>query len=186
MYSWAWCCRSSPYSFLLALATYNPTDSSLNTASGADAPQVVRNWIGLFGAYLSDLLLQFFGITTFLWPLWLGGLAWSWMRSRSGGSAILRWMGFILASICVPAVLGLLPWHWHWLHTVPVEGVMGRIAAGTLVAYLNIQGAWLGRNRSCLHRSLFRLRHQFLVPQVRIRRPLDQPYGLARSLAELA
>jgi len=128
---------------LLALATYNPADPSLNTASGADAPQVVRNWIGLFGAYLSDLLLQFFGITTFLWPLWLGGLAWSWMRSRSGGSALLRWMGFILATICVPAVLGLLPWHWHWLHAVPVEGVMGRIVAGTLVAYLNIQGAWL-------------------------------------------
>jgi DNA segregation ATPase FtsK/SpoIIIE, S-DNA-T family len=128
---------------LLALATYNPTDSSLNTASGADVPQAFRNWIGLFGAYLSDLLLQFFGITTFLWPLWLGGLGWSWMRSRSGGSVVLRWMGFILATMFVPAVFGLLPWHWRWLHAVPAEGVTGRIAAGTLVAYLNIQGAWL-------------------------------------------
>ena len=43
----------------------------------------------------------------------------------------------------VPAVLGLLPWHWRWLHAVPVEGVMGRLMAGTLVVYLNIQGAWL-------------------------------------------
>jgi DNA segregation ATPase FtsK/SpoIIIE, S-DNA-T family len=128
---------------LLALATYNPTDSSLNTASGADTPQAVRNWIGLFGAYLSDLLLQFFGIATFLWPLWLGGLGWSWMRSRSSGSAVLRWIGFLLATVFLPAVFGLLPWHWHWLHAVPVEGVMGRVVAGTLVAYLNIQGAWL-------------------------------------------
>jgi len=128
---------------ILALATYNPADSSFNTASGADTPQAARNWTGVFGAYLSDLLLQFFGITTFLWPLWLGGLGWSWMRSRSGGSAVLRWTGFILAIVFVPAVFGLLPWHWHWLHAVPIEGVVGRIAAGTLVAYLNIQGAWL-------------------------------------------
>ncbi len=128
---------------LLALATYNPTDPSLNTASGADASLAVRNWIGLFGAFLSDLLLQFFGITTFFWPLWLGGLGWSWMRSRSGGSSVLRWMGFVLATIFMPAVFGLLPWHWHWLHAVPVEGVVGRVAAGTLVTYLNIQGAWL-------------------------------------------
>jgi len=65
------------------------------------------------------------------------------MRSRSGGSALLRWMGFALAIIFMPAMFGLLPWHWHWLHSVPVEGVMGRIVAGTLVLYLNTQGAWL-------------------------------------------
>src|SRR5205814_1507355 len=37
----------------------------------------------------------------------------------------------------------LLPWHWRWAHAVPVEGVMGRLVAGMLVAYLNIQGAWI-------------------------------------------
>ena len=34
-----------------------------------------HNWIGLFGAYLSDLLLQSLGLTAFLLPLWLGGWA---------------------------------------------------------------------------------------------------------------
>ena len=126
----------------LALATYSPTDSSFNTAS-AGAPQAVRNWIGIFGAFLSDLVLQFFGICAFLWPLWLGGLGWSWMRSRSGGSSLLRWMGFVLATVFLPAVFGLVPWHWRWLHAVPVEGVTGRITADALVAYLNTQGAWL-------------------------------------------
>jgi S-DNA-T family DNA segregation ATPase FtsK/SpoIIIE len=127
----------------LALATYHPTDSSINTASGADPAHAVQNWIGLFGAYLSDILLQAFGITVFLFPLWIGGLGWSWIRSRSGGSAILRWMGTALAIIFVPAVFGLFPWHWHWMHAVPVEGVMGRVIAGMLVVYLNTQGAWL-------------------------------------------
>ena len=127
----------------LALATYHPSDSSINTASGADPAHAVHNWIGLFGAYLSDILFQAFGITVFLFPLWIGGLGWNWIRSRSGGSAILRWMGTALAVIFLPAVFGLLPWHWHWLHAVPVEGVMGRVIAGALVVYLNTQGAWL-------------------------------------------
>jgi len=54
---------------LLALASYHPSDSSLNTASGADPAHAIQNWIGLFGAYLSDGLLQAFGITVFLFPL---------------------------------------------------------------------------------------------------------------------
>jgi S-DNA-T family DNA segregation ATPase FtsK/SpoIIIE len=65
------------------------------------------------------------------------------MRSRPGGSPILRWTGTIMALVFVPAVFGLLPWHWRWLHVVPVEGVVGRMVSGLLVVYLNIQGAWL-------------------------------------------
>ena len=103
----------------------------------------MHNWIGLFGAWLSDLLLQSVGITAFLLPLWLGSLGWSWMRSRSGGAAWLRWIGCALALVFLPAVFGLFPWHWRWLHAVPVEGVMGRLVSSTLVVYLNIQGAWL-------------------------------------------
>jgi S-DNA-T family DNA segregation ATPase FtsK/SpoIIIE len=124
----------------LALATYHASDPSLNTASGATAP---RNWIGLFGAYLSDLLLQSLGIAAFLLPMWLGGVGWTWMRSRPGGSAILRGLGSLLTLAFLPAVLGLLPWQWRWLHVVPIEGVVGRIMAGLLVAYLNPQGAWV-------------------------------------------
>jgi S-DNA-T family DNA segregation ATPase FtsK/SpoIIIE len=48
-----------------------------------------------------------------------------------------------LALAFMPTVFGLLPWHWHWLHAVPVEGVIGRLIAGALVVYLNVQGAWL-------------------------------------------
>jgi len=132
----------------LSLATYHPTDPSLNTASGALLPDSAHNWIGLFGAYLSDLLLQAIGLTAFLLPLWLGELGWTWFRSRSVDASLLRspwirWSGFALAMIFMPTLFGLLPWHWHWVHTLPVEGVIGRLVAATLVVYLNIQGAWL-------------------------------------------
>jgi S-DNA-T family DNA segregation ATPase FtsK/SpoIIIE len=124
----------------LALATYHVSDPSLNTATNTVTP---HNWIGLFGAYLSDLLLQALGITAFLLPLWLGGVGWTWMRSRPGGTPILRWTGTLLALTFVPAIFGLLPWHWRWLHVVPIEGLVGRLMSGLLVVYLNLQGAWV-------------------------------------------
>ncbi len=128
---------------LLALATYHASDPSLNTASGAAGPHAVENWAGLFGAYLSDLLLQMLGVAAFFLPLWMGGIGWTWMRSRSTGSALLRWSGILFTLAFVPAVFGLMPWHWRWLHMVAVEGVVGRLMAGLLVRYLNIQGAWV-------------------------------------------
>ena len=124
----------------LALATYHATDPSLNTATDS---AVASNWVGLFGAYIGDLLLQSLGLTAFLLPLWMGGLGWTWMHSRPGGSPILRWVGTVLALAFLPAVFGLLPWHWRWLHMIPVEGVVGRLMAGVLVVYLNLQGAWM-------------------------------------------
>jgi S-DNA-T family DNA segregation ATPase FtsK/SpoIIIE len=128
---------------LLSLATWHATDPSLNTASGQAGPGTVHNWIGVFGAWLSDLLLQSLGISAFLLPVWLGGLGWTWMRSRPSGSPWLRWTGTLLALVFVPTTLGLLPWHWHWMHLVPVEGVLGRVISSILVGYVNVQGAWI-------------------------------------------
>src|ERR1700694_1009657 len=71
---------------LLALATYHPADPSLNTATDPGTPTVFGNWIGPVGAWISDLLLQSLGFTAFFLPLWMGGVAWSWMRSLSSGS----------------------------------------------------------------------------------------------------
>jgi S-DNA-T family DNA segregation ATPase FtsK/SpoIIIE len=126
---------------LLALATYHASDPSFNTASALTGPRAVRNWIGPTGAYLSDVLLQAFGLVAFAFPLWLGGLGWTWIRSRSNGVAWLRWTGVVLTLAFLPAVLGLLPWHWRWLHAVVIEGVVGRLVADTLMGYLNLTGA---------------------------------------------
>jgi S-DNA-T family DNA segregation ATPase FtsK/SpoIIIE len=42
----------------VALATHNPNDPSLSTAAGGPP----MNWLGGFGAYLSDALLLLFGL----------------------------------------------------------------------------------------------------------------------------
>jgi S-DNA-T family DNA segregation ATPase FtsK/SpoIIIE len=128
---------------LLSLATYHPSDPSWNSSTGIAGPQAVRNWIGPTGAYLSDLLLQIFGIAAFGFPLWLGGLGLVWIRSEHNGSAWLRWTGVILTLAFLPAVVGLIPWHWHWRHAMPIEGVVGRLIADELIVYVNVMGAWI-------------------------------------------
>jgi DNA segregation ATPase FtsK/SpoIIIE, S-DNA-T family len=128
---------------LLSLATWHASDPSLNTSTGEVGPHAVRNWVGLFGAFTSDLIIQCIGITAFFIPIWMGGLGWTWMHSRPGGSPWLRWTGTLLALIFIPTAFGLLPFHWRWLHLLPVEGVIGRLISSFLVGYVNIQGAWL-------------------------------------------
>src|ERR1022692_5342186 len=66
----------------LALASYSPLDPSLNSASVLTKSHAARNWIGIFGAYLSDLILQFWGVGSFLLPIFTGMLGVRWFRSR--------------------------------------------------------------------------------------------------------
>jgi DNA segregation ATPase FtsK/SpoIIIE, S-DNA-T family len=128
---------------LLSLVTYHPSDPSFNTSSSVTGPHAIRNWIGPSGAYLSDLLLQVFGVVACGLPLWLGGLGWVWIRSQSNGTAWLRWTGVILTLAFLPAIVALLPWRWHWMHAMPVEGFTGRLMADLLIGYFNITGAWI-------------------------------------------
>jgi S-DNA-T family DNA segregation ATPase FtsK/SpoIIIE len=129
--------------FFCALATYHASDPSWNTSADPAGPGMVMNWVGPLGAFVSDLLLQWIGFTALLVPLWMGSLAWAWVRSRPGTSVLLRAVGAALSLLFMPALFALPPWHWRWAHAIPVEGVIGRLVAGLLVAYLNIQGAWI-------------------------------------------
>ena len=62
----------------LALVSYNPFDSSLNTAT---VGHKTANLTGPVGAWMSDLLLQFFGLAAFLVPVLILMLAWEWIRN---------------------------------------------------------------------------------------------------------
>ena len=57
---------------VLALVSYSPLDPSLNTAASPVAGSPAHNWIGIVGALVSDLVLQFFGVSAFLLPAFLG------------------------------------------------------------------------------------------------------------------
>jgi DNA segregation ATPase FtsK/SpoIIIE, S-DNA-T family len=125
----------------LALASYCPTDPSLNTVGGYAAGRQAHNWTGLIGASISDLLLQVEGVASFMLPLMLGAVGWTWLRSRPAGSPAAKASGVLLWLIFAPAVFGLIPGHLLWKHALPLEGLTGRLLVDSLVHYLNFPGA---------------------------------------------
>src|ERR1700744_1224225 len=125
----------------LALASYHPTDPSLNTVGGSGAGRQAHNWTGLVGANISDLLLQLEGVAAFFIPLMLGALGWTWVRSRPAGSPTAKISGVLLYLVFAPAVFGLIPGQLRWMHALPIEGLTGRLVGDSLVHYLNIPGA---------------------------------------------
>ncbi|MGB5152304.1 MAG: DNA translocase FtsK [Candidatus Sulfotelmatobacter sp.] len=127
----------------LALASYSPLDPSLNSASVLTGTHVARNWIGVVGALISDLALQFFGIGAFLLPIFPAMLGLRWFASRKIQSPVAKSLGGIWLVIFVPALLALLPGHLRWLHVIPVEGLLGRVVGDVLIHYLNLTGAYI-------------------------------------------
>jgi DNA segregation ATPase FtsK/SpoIIIE, S-DNA-T family len=127
----------------LALASYSPIDPSLNTAATPLSSSPARNWIGVFGAFSSDLLLQFMGIAAFLLPFVIAGLGLRWFRSHKVESWMAKTAGVVALTVFFSSFLALLPWNWRWLKAVPVEGLMGRIVGDALIHYLNVAGAYI-------------------------------------------
>src|SRR5256885_13678292 len=72
----------------LALVSYSPLDPSLNSASVLTGSRAARNWIGIFGAILSDLGLQGFGIGALLIAGLIGLLGGRLCRSRKVHSPV--------------------------------------------------------------------------------------------------
>ena len=127
----------------LALASYSPLDPSLNSASVLTGARATRNWIGIVGAYLSDMLLQFLGVGAFLLPIYSALLGARWFRSRRVQSPLAKGLGGLGLLIFIPAFLALLPGHVRWLDAIPLEGLLGKIVGDALIHYFNVAGAYI-------------------------------------------
>ena len=127
----------------LALATYSPLDPSFNTAAPGPSIRSPHNWIGMVGALVSDLLLQFFGIVIFGVPVVLTMFGIRWWNSREISSPIAKSIGASLLFVFSSALLSLLPFHWRWLRAVAIEGLLGRIVGDFFVHYFNTLGAFM-------------------------------------------
>jgi len=127
----------------LALASYSPLDPSLNSASVLTGTHVARNWIGVVGAVISDLALQFFGIGAFLLPVFFGVMGIRWFASRKIQSPMAKSLGGIWLIVFTPALLALLPGNLRWLNVIPIEGLLGRVVGDVLIHYLNLAGAYI-------------------------------------------
>ncbi len=127
----------------LALVSYSPLDPSLNSASGLTVSRAARNWIGIFGALVSDLFLQAFGIGAFLIAGLIALLGVRWFRSRKIQSPLAKTLGAAWLVIFIPAMLALLPGDLRWMNVIPVEGLLGRVVGDFLIHYFNLAGAYI-------------------------------------------
>jgi S-DNA-T family DNA segregation ATPase FtsK/SpoIIIE len=123
---------------LLSLISYHVQDPSWNTAASSRP----LNLIGYPGAYLSDLCLQVFGASAFLFPLLLFGLAWKWIRSDELHAGAMKIAGAVLLSLAASAALSFLPLRLFG-GTVRMGGTLGLALATSLVDALNLAGALL-------------------------------------------
>jgi S-DNA-T family DNA segregation ATPase FtsK/SpoIIIE len=135
-------CASALLLFL-ALASYSPLDPSLNSASVLTGSQVARNWIGVAGALIADLVLQGFGLGAFLFPIFAAALGMRWFRSRKISSPVAKLLGGFWLLTFVPALLALLPGHARWMGVIPIEGLTGRIVGDFFIHYFNLAGAYI-------------------------------------------
>ncbi|HZQ23678.1 MAG TPA: DNA translocase FtsK [Terriglobales bacterium] len=127
----------------LALVSYSPLDPSLNSASVLTGSRSARNWVGIVGAFFSDILLQGFGIGAFLLPIVASLMGARWFRSRKVQSPLAKALGGCWFLVFVPALLALLPGQVRWRGVVPIEGLIGRIVGDVLIHYLNLVGAYI-------------------------------------------
>jgi DNA segregation ATPase FtsK/SpoIIIE, S-DNA-T family len=128
---------------LLALTSYSPLDPSLNSASVLTDSHVARNWVGIVGAVLADLMLQCFGVGAFLLAGVLAVLGMRWFRSRKSQSPVAKALGACWLIVFVPALLALLPGHLRWMNVIPIEGLLGRMVGDVLIHYFNLAGAYI-------------------------------------------
>ena len=74
-----------------SLFSYEPTDRSLNTPSGS---LEIRNWGGIVGAYLADLLLQGLGLSAYFLSLFLFTFSFNLFRDSYHGTRVTKLSGY--------------------------------------------------------------------------------------------
>jgi len=124
----------------LSLISYSPQDPSFNVAAPAFGASPVRNWIGPFGAYMSDLFFQGFGYAAFLFPVGMFAMAMRWFRSQKTDAALAKIVGATLLIAAFAAELELV--HIPDVRgALPAGGLLGTVLAEGLRAAFNPVGA---------------------------------------------
>ncbi len=122
---------------LVALATYNPGDPSLNTATSARA----TNLAGPVGAIVADFFLQGVGAAGVLPGLAMLGWAWRIASRRGMGHPIARVGAVLLATPALATALAMVPGEAVWPTLAGPGGACGHLLATT---FLDLASGVLG------------------------------------------
>src|SRR3954467_2890378 len=80
---------------LLGLVSHSWSDPSFNS-TGFGGGNKTHNWIGPVGAYLSDLLIQWIGVSAYVFPALVALAAWRIYQSETLRPSVRRIVGFVL------------------------------------------------------------------------------------------
>lgn len=112
----------------LCLVSYSPTDPTFNTVSS----QATKNWIGRFGANVSEFLMSVAGIVAYLFPVLIAIISWRIFQSEDLTPRIGRIIGFVLFILSASGIATLIGWH---------GGVVGGASAAVSVYLLSTLGS---------------------------------------------
>ena len=166
---------------LVSLASYQPIDSSLNTASFATKP---ANLTGQGGAYISDFLLQILGLGAYAIPALILLLGWKWIQSSEIRAPFVRTLGavMILASTC--SMLGFASQWRPIAGMIPAGGLAGLLMADALIASMNLTGA-LMLALTCWILGLYLVsKFEMAILQAWINRIIAVPVAFYRKLSD--
>ncbi len=127
-------------SLLLSLMSFNPKDPSWISASD----QEVQNYLGRFGASLSETLFQFTGLPAFALPLGFLYLGIYILFPREKKKIWSKAMGIILFSLVLSGLFSLLSSPVSWgIAEIAAGGLLGNLISHTLSQYFNHTGSIL-------------------------------------------
>ena len=126
--------------WLIALASYTPSDPVWFFNTGADVPPA--NFAGRVGAFLAELSFQIVGYASYLIPAVMVVVGWHYFWCRSLGAAYTKLVGAVLLFGCLSAFLSLA---FGSLDLSGKEfragGYLGQFLASVLSEYLNRTGS---------------------------------------------
>ncbi|TFG38373.1 MAG: DNA translocase FtsK, partial [Syntrophobacterales bacterium] len=127
---------------LLCLVSYSPSDPSFTHYVSGDAK--IGNYGGFIGAYLSDSLLKSFGITSYLFPIFLIMLSVKLLLNRGfkvSTSAVIGFIGLVFSTAALLSIrYGTIRFFDADLNS---GGVVGFFSSRFLDSYLNHIGSYI-------------------------------------------
>lgn len=118
----------------LMLLTWNGEDPSFNTAAAADAD--VANWLGTFGAYTSDLLLQSFGLSVIAFIVFFAAWGATILWRRPQGRAVVKFSFLLVAVLFLSIGLARVPAIAGWPFGAYLGGSVGGLLFGAVLSIL--------------------------------------------------
>ncbi len=134
------CLAAAGLALAIALATYHPTDPSLDRVSGEPA----KNALGVFGATLADLSKQTLGWTSILLIASLFGWSWRLMLRDSAMRWAWRVIALLTALVCGSTLLALLAAATNAAFLQQASGAIGIVVGVKLIPMLGNAGVAIG------------------------------------------